>query len=176
MIRLELSLPALRRLYHHAGIEDQHVSLLYYFFTRIGSIFLAFRRIGTRVSSFEKGRRRRCRAFLLPFRSWATWNVENIGCLDERFFMFFSDVDWCRRFVLAGKKIFFLPEAKIVHHMGHSIFQRRKMMIVYSHTGFFQYFLKYYRGILWFIPNIMIFLVLSLSALLRIIFLFLSRK
>jgi len=42
--------------------------------------------------------------------------AEKIGPMDPRFFMYFEDVDWCRRFWEAGYQIIYLPEAKMFHH------------------------------------------------------------
>jgi N-acetylglucosaminyl-diphospho-decaprenol L-rhamnosyltransferase len=39
-----------------------------------------------------------------------------VGPMDERFFMYFEDVDWCRRFWQAGYRIVYLPQAKIYHY------------------------------------------------------------
>lgn len=41
--------------------------------------------------------------------------VEKVGLLDERFFMYGEDVDWCLRIRKAGFKIFFYPGAKTLH-------------------------------------------------------------
>jgi len=41
--------------------------------------------------------------------------VKKIGLMDERYSMYFEDVDWCRRFREMGYKIVYLPEATIRH-------------------------------------------------------------
>ena len=41
---------------------------------------------------------------------------EKVGYLDEQFFMYAEDLDWCRRFREAGKKIIFHPGVQITHH------------------------------------------------------------
>ena len=42
--------------------------------------------------------------------------VEEIGLMDkERFFMYFEDVDWCRRFWEAGWRVTYIPEAEFSH-------------------------------------------------------------
>lgn len=41
---------------------------------------------------------------------------DTVGYLDEQFFMYAEDIDWCRRFREAGKRIVFHPEVKIIHH------------------------------------------------------------
>jgi len=42
---------------------------------------------------------------------------ETIGGLDERFFMFYEDADYCRRARLRGLKVFFTAEMRIRHHV-----------------------------------------------------------
>lgn len=46
--------------------------------------------------------------------------VEKVGPLDERFFMYFEDHDWCLRFRRAGWKIHLAPDAEAVHFGGGS--------------------------------------------------------
>lgn len=49
--------------------------------------------------------------------------LEKIGLLDENFWIWFEEVDFCKRAKLAGLKIFYTPEAKIIHHFGQSFKQ-----------------------------------------------------
>lgn len=72
--------------------------------------------------------------------------VESVGRWDEKFPMFFSDVDWCRRVWAAGWRIRFVPETKVVHQQGVSVHKRRIAMIWTSHKSFFDYLAKYHRG------------------------------
>ncbi len=46
--------------------------------------------------------------------------IEEIGALDERFFMYFEDADLCRRAREAGHSVHYLPEVEVVHHVGGS--------------------------------------------------------
>jgi GT2 family glycosyltransferase len=46
--------------------------------------------------------------------------VEHVGELDERFFMYFEDGDWSRRFRKAGWNFYFYPQADVVHHISQS--------------------------------------------------------
>ncbi|MBU2577908.1 hypothetical protein KKA69_03680, partial [Patescibacteria group bacterium] len=45
---------------------------------------------------------------------------DRIGLLDERYFMYFEDLDYCRRVRKAGYKVFYLPQAEIIHEHGAS--------------------------------------------------------
>lgn len=42
--------------------------------------------------------------------------IDKIGLMDERFFMYFEDADWCRRFREANYKVIYLPEAQMSHY------------------------------------------------------------
>ncbi|HEY4977271.1 MAG TPA: glycosyltransferase family 2 protein [Gaiellaceae bacterium] len=41
--------------------------------------------------------------------------IDEVGGLDERFFLFSEEVDWCYRFRQAGWKVVFTPTAEVVH-------------------------------------------------------------
>jgi len=41
--------------------------------------------------------------------------ISQVGLLDERFFMYLEETDWCYRIRKKGWKIYFLPDAEIVH-------------------------------------------------------------
>jgi len=46
--------------------------------------------------------------------------INEVGLLDENFFMYSEDVDWCLRMKQKGWKIYFLPAIKIVHYIRQS--------------------------------------------------------
>jgi GT2 family glycosyltransferase len=46
--------------------------------------------------------------------------VEQVGGLDEQFFFYGEDLDWCRRFRNAGWKLVFIPHARATHFGGGS--------------------------------------------------------
>ena len=41
---------------------------------------------------------------------------EQIGLMDERYFLYFEDVDLCYRMKTAGWKVFYVPQAEAIHH------------------------------------------------------------
>jgi hypothetical protein len=42
--------------------------------------------------------------------------IEKVGLLDERFFMYLEDADWCRRFWQNGYQVVYLPTAQMSHY------------------------------------------------------------
>jgi len=70
---------------------------------------------------------------------------EKVGYLDEMFFMYAEDIDWCRRFREAGKKVVFHPGAKIVHHKYKSgIKSSSSSLSKKVHNMFYDTMLMYY--------------------------------
>lgn len=45
---------------------------------------------------------------------------EKVGLLDERYFFYFEDLDFCRKAAKAGFKIYFFPRAQVIHEHGAS--------------------------------------------------------
>ncbi len=46
--------------------------------------------------------------------------VKKVGGMDERFFMYFEDVDWCRRMWQAGWRVVYVPQAVFSHYYQQS--------------------------------------------------------
>ena len=63
--------------------------------------------------------------------------VEQVGGLDEDFFLFSEETDWCYRFRAAGWKVLFYPGAEVVHVGGASHGGRLFREQVRSHLRFF---------------------------------------
>ena len=73
---------------------------------------------------------------------------EQVGGLDEDFFMYSEEMDWCRRIKDAGWLVVYLPTATVVHHEGrsseqviparHIHFQSSKVRYFRKHHGSFQ--------------------------------------
>lgn len=96
--------------------------------------------------------------------------INKIGLLDERFPMFFSDVDYCYRIKNTGYNIKFSTGSSIIHKAGASVYRKRSIMIVSSHLSFWKYFQKYRNNIFDDLLNIMIGTILLIIIPFRIIF------
>jgi len=100
--------------------------------------------------------------------------LEEVGLMDERFPIFFNDVDWCRRFHLKGWPILFVPTARVTHRRGTSVNTRPARMIWKSHQGFYRYFRKYNPSLLQRCLLIIFGFLLIWTACLRILVLYIG--
>lgn len=78
--------------------------------------------------------------------------IRTVGLLDERFFIWYEDVDYCRRVVAAGFKVLYTPEISIINHGGKSFEQvvalkKQRMM----NRSMAQYFRKHHSTTAWLI-------------------------
>ncbi len=74
--------------------------------------------------------------------------ARQVGLLDEKFFIYAEEVDWCMRIRRAGWQIWCVPQARIVHHEAHSTRQFRDKMFVELWKARFTLFAKHH-GRLW---------------------------
>ncbi|MGQ9466064.1 MAG: glycosyltransferase family 2 protein [Anaerolineae bacterium] len=73
--------------------------------------------------------------------------VEQVGPLDEGFFMYSEELDWCRRFREAGWRVVYLPTARIVHYVGKSSEQVLPARHIHFQTSKVRYFRKHHSPI-----------------------------
>lgn len=72
---------------------------------------------------------------------------DQIGGLDEEFFMYSEELDWCYRARQSGWQIYYLPSAGITHYEGKSSEQVVARRDIYFHSSKIRFFRKY-RGVL----------------------------
>lgn len=71
--------------------------------------------------------------------------VEKVGLLDERFFMYAEDLDWCKRFREADYAIVYHPGVKVIHHKYKSgIKSASKKIATQTGRHFYDTMLQYY--------------------------------
>jgi GT2 family glycosyltransferase len=46
--------------------------------------------------------------------------LSKVGIFDERYFMYFEDLDYCRRIYKSGLKVYYLPSSEVIHFHGQS--------------------------------------------------------
>ncbi|MBK8981379.1 MAG: glycosyltransferase family 2 protein [Ignavibacteria bacterium] len=74
--------------------------------------------------------------------------AEEIGFFDERYKMFFNDVDICKKISDNGYKIIFCPGAEVIHTKGVSIYKDRENMIRIWNKDCAEYFSKHHKNII----------------------------
>lgn len=70
--------------------------------------------------------------------------ADQVGPLDEGFFIYCEEIDWCMRMKKMGWEIFCLPQAEIVHYVGKSTGQFREAMYVELHRSRYRLYEKHY--------------------------------
>jgi len=70
--------------------------------------------------------------------------VDKIGLLDEAFFMYGEDLDWCYRAKQAGYKVMYAPVTTVVHHKGSSSRKLPKKALYEFHRAMFIFYDKHY--------------------------------
>lgn len=70
--------------------------------------------------------------------------LDQVGLLDEGYFMYSEELDWCFRAKRAGWKVVYLPQAKVVHHEGKSSEQNLVNRNIHFHDSKCRFFSKHY--------------------------------
>jgi N-acetylglucosaminyl-diphospho-decaprenol L-rhamnosyltransferase len=73
--------------------------------------------------------------------------IQQVGALDEGFFMYSEEMDWCRRIRQAGWKVVYLPEAQVIHYGGKSSDQVAAQRHIYFQTSKVRYFRKHHGAL-----------------------------
>jgi GT2 family glycosyltransferase len=99
--------------------------------------------------------------------------LDEVGLLDESFFMYGEDIDLSYRITLGGYKNYYFPEARIIHYKGEStkkssinyVFVFYKAMVIFAKKHFSQKNAKLFS----FFINMAIYLRAALALLMRFI-------
>jgi GT2 family glycosyltransferase len=66
--------------------------------------------------------------------------IDQVGLLDDAYFMYSEELDWQRRMASAGWKVVYLPDAQIVHHEGKS----SEQVVAFRHIRFARSKVRYF--------------------------------
>jgi len=80
-------------------------------------------------------------AFMLVRRS----AMEDVGLMDEGYFLHCEDLDWCMRFRQKGWKILFVPDVAITHAKGACSHDRPVRVEWHKHKGMVRFYRKFFR-------------------------------
>ena len=70
--------------------------------------------------------------------------IEQVGMMDEQFFMYCEETDWCYRFREKGWMVMFAPVGQIIHFGGQSTAQKPVAMIVQLRLSIIKFIKKRY--------------------------------
>ena len=72
--------------------------------------------------------------------------LEDVGLMDEQYFLYFEEVDFCRRAHLAGWQCWYVPDSRVMHLEGAStdIRSTATRIASYWYDSRCRYFVKYY--------------------------------
>ncbi|MCX6796977.1 MAG: glycosyltransferase family 2 protein [Candidatus Doudnabacteria bacterium] len=104
-------------------------------------------------------------AFLLVRKSV----IEKIGMLDEDFFMYGEDIDWCWRCKQAGYKVWYYPKTFITHYKGSSSRKLPFKALRWFHEAMWIFYRKHYKSQYPFVLNWLVFLGIYLRLTVLII-------
>ncbi|SCW85475.1 hypothetical protein SAMN04487970_10724 [Paenibacillus tianmuensis] len=83
--------------------------------------------------------------------------IDQVGMLDEQFFMYGEDIDWCYRIKQGGWNIYYYPYTQIIHYKGASS-RRKPFKIIYEfHRAMYLFHQKHYRMNYSFFVNFLVY-------------------
>jgi len=72
--------------------------------------------------------------------------IDQIGLLDEKFFMYGEDLDWCWRCKEAGFKVWYYPATSITHYKGSSSSKIPFKALQWFHQAMWIFYKKHYKN------------------------------
>jgi GT2 family glycosyltransferase len=91
--------------------------------------------------------------------------IEKIGLLDEAFFMYGEELDWCMRAKKAGWKVMYYPDAEIIHYKGESTASNSRKANFEFYKAMYLFHRKYFARQYFFLVNWAIYAGIFLKAL-----------
>lgn len=71
--------------------------------------------------------------------------VRKVGKLDEDFFMYCEDIDYCHRINQAGGEIYYVPDSQIIHYKGESTKKNNLDYVITFNRSLYKFYKKHYR-------------------------------
>lgn len=70
--------------------------------------------------------------------------INEVGLLDEDYFMYGEDIDWCYRIKSAGWKIIYYGKSEIIHYKGASSKKQKSKLIYEFYRAMYLFYNKHY--------------------------------
>lgn len=95
--------------------------------------------------------------------------IEKVGLLDEDFFMYGEDIDWCFRIKESNYKVVYYPKAEIIHYKGGSSKKKRLKTIYEFHRAMYLFYNKHYAEKYNFIVTFFVYIGIGLRLTLALL-------
>ena len=102
--------------------------------------------------------------------------LDEVGFLDETFFMYGEDIDLCYRIKKAGWKIIYHGESKITHLKGASSKKQKNKLIYEFYRAMYIYYKKHHADESSFITNIVVYIGIAVLCILKLFLNFFKKK
>jgi hypothetical protein len=95
--------------------------------------------------------------------------VEEVGPLDEAFFMYGEDLDYCYRIFLKGFKIVYYPEASGIHYKGSSSSSLSYNLTYEFYHAMWLFYWKHYKKTYMMVTHIGVFISIAIMFIIKTI-------
>jgi GT2 family glycosyltransferase len=96
--------------------------------------------------------------------------IDKIGHLDELFFAYQEDADYCLRTRSAGWRVYYYPEAKITHYGGQGGSRKQPNRSIWAwHQSYYRYYRKHFSSEYFFLFNWFFYAAMGVKLLLALL-------
>ncbi len=94
--------------------------------------------------------------------------LDEVGLLDETFFMYGEDIDLCYRIKEGGWKIVYYGESSITHLKGASSKKQKNKLIYEFYRAMYVYYKKHHASESFFLTNIVVYMGIAVLCILKL--------
>lgn len=94
-------------------------------------------------------------------------DLKKVGLMEENYFLYYEEIDWCEKFKKAGKKIWFTSKTKIYHKESASVGRESSLKTYFMHRNRMLYIRKNTTSINTMLFSIYYILVASPKAIIK---------
>lgn len=95
--------------------------------------------------------------------------IKEVGELDQEYFLFLEETDWCYRMKRKGWKVYHLPQFKVIHKQGQSLLNFKSKGRIEYYRSNYRFFKKNYSSWNYFFLKLIICLRILINIVLNLI-------
>lgn len=103
-------------------------------------------------------------AFMLLRKS----TINEVGLLDENFFMYGEDIDWCYRIKEKGWKVIYYGKAEIIHYKSASSKKQKSKLIYEFYRAMYLFYNKHYQDKYSIFTKIVVYLGIAILLIIKL--------